>query len=124
MPKAVKEEVPVVIDGPGFSSRQLEWGSMTFAYEQCEGPLDPTTLFAALPTGRCECPHWGYVLEGSITFRYDDREEVVNAGELYYAKPGHVPLTNGRGKLIELSPTEELRRTIEGIQTAMAQESQ
>ena len=28
---------------------------------------DFTPLFAGLPGDRCDCPHWGYVVEGSIT---------------------------------------------------------
>lgn len=121
MSKSVKEQVPVAMEGPGFSSRQIEWGAMTFAFEQAEQAMDPAPLFAGLPTGRCECPHWGYVLEGSVTFRYEDHDETVNAGELYYAAPGHVPLATGPAKLIELSPTAELRATTQGIEAAMAQ---
>ncbi len=122
MPKAVKEEVPVAAEGPGFWSRQVEWGGMTFAFEAGEQAMDPAPLFAALPSGRCQCPHWGYVLEGSITFRYEDHEERINAGELYYAAPGHVPLVNEPGKLIELSPTAQFRETMDALEAALAEE--
>ena len=30
---------------------------------------------AGLPDGNCKCPHWGYVLSGSLTVDYGDRVE-------------------------------------------------
>lgn len=122
MTKQSMRDVPVAMEGEGFSSRQVEWGGMTFAVEQCDRPMDPAPLFATLPTRRCECPHWGYVIEGSITFRYADHDETVEAGELYYAAPGHIPLLEAPAKLIELSPTTDLRQTVEGINAALAAE--
>ena len=33
-----------------------------------------------LPDDQCQCPHWGYVISGTMTFRFVDREEVFEAG--------------------------------------------
>ena len=42
-------------------------------------------LLEGLPDDRCECPHWGYIVEGSIHVRYADGTEDVNrSGDLYY----------------------------------------
>jgi ethanolamine utilization protein EutQ (cupin superfamily) len=43
-----------------------------------------------LPDDRCQCPHWGYVVNGRLTFRYADREEISEAGDVFYTPPGHV----------------------------------
>jgi hypothetical protein len=119
VPKTPKELIPLVMEGPGFTSRQIEWGGMSVAFEAGTEPMDTTPLFAGLPGGSCQCPHWGYVLTGSITFRYEDRDEVVRAGEVYYAAPGHVPVVTESGSLIEFSPADLYRQTVEGIQAAL-----
>src|SRR6186997_2129278 len=59
--------------------------------------IDHAPLLKGLPDDRCQCPHWGYVLKGRMTFRYADREEVFEAGDAFYAPPGHVPVQNEPG---------------------------
>lgn len=105
---------------PEYSARCVEWGGMTLAYEQAREAVDPAPLFAALPEGRCQCPHWGYVLEGEMTFRYADHDETVRAGEAYYAAPGHVPLVERSASIVELSPTAQLRTTLDAVRTALS----
>lgn len=120
MSKVAKDEMETVMEGPGFAVRRVDWGGMTLAYERAGEPVDPAPLFAGLPTGRCQCPHWGYVLEGEITLRYEDREEVIRAGEVYYAAPGHLPLVRESAAILELSVTEQLQATLDAVQAAMA----
>lgn len=121
MTKKALDQLETVVEGPGFVARRVEWGDVTIAFERADAPVDPAALFASLPDGRCQCPHWGYVLEGEITFRYADRDEVVRAGELYFTAPGHVPLVERSAAIIELSLTEQLRPTLDAVQAAMAQ---
>ena len=48
-------------------------------------------LFKGLPDDACQCEHWGYLFKGRARFSYTDgSEEVISAGEAYYATPGHV----------------------------------
>src|SRR6476620_12744005 len=35
---------------------------------------------SGLPNGQCVCPHWGYVLSGSMTCDFGDREETYGPG--------------------------------------------
>ena len=76
-----------------------------------EQPLGDAARFDGLPDNRCQCPHWGYVLEGRKGFRFADREEIYEAGDAYYAPPGHVPLDFPGGVVVEFSPTVALLRT-------------
>ena len=39
--------------------------------------IDATPLMDGLPDGMCQCPHWGYVLAGKVTFRFADRDETT-----------------------------------------------
>jgi hypothetical protein len=74
--------------------------------------VDATPLMKGLPDDRCQCPHWGYVVNGKVTFRYADREEVFEAGDAFYTPPGHVPVKHEPGtEFVIFSPAEELRKT-------------
>ena len=54
---------------------------------------------------RGPCPHWGYVLKGTIRVHYTDgREETLRLGELYYLRPGHVPVFEEDSAFVEFSP--------------------
>ena len=77
-------------------------------------------LFKGLPDDRCQSPHWGYVIKGALTFGYADREESYEAGDAYYAPPGHIPRVRAGTEIVEFSPTEEYRRTLEVLATNFA----
>jgi hypothetical protein len=74
--------------------------------------LDATPLLKGLPDDRCQCPHWGYVIKGKMTMRFADHVEVYEAGDAFYAPPGHVPVKHEPGtQIVQFSPRAELRRT-------------
>jgi hypothetical protein len=78
-------------------------------------PLDMNALLRGLPGDQCHCPHWGIVTDGRMTVRYADHEEVVEAGDVFYMAPGHVPEYQVGSRLIQFSPTEEMKATTEAI---------
>jgi len=74
--------------------------------------IDATELLKGLPDDRCQCPHWGYVVKGKLTMQYADREEVYEAGDAFYAPPGHTPIKHQPGtELVQFSPAGKLRET-------------
>jgi hypothetical protein len=81
--------------------------------------IDHRPLFKGLPDERCQCPHWGYVLQGKVTFSFGDREETYQAGDAFYAPPGHVPVHEPGTEYVQFSPTGELDRTSEVIMKNM-----
>jgi hypothetical protein len=77
---------------------------------------DQTPLLKGLPDDRCQSPHWGYVTKGRLTLRFADHEETYEAGDAFYAPPGHTPVGNEPGtEYVQFSPTEDVRRTTEVI---------
>jgi mannose-6-phosphate isomerase-like protein (cupin superfamily) len=84
----------------------------TVGFEHFREDADATPLFKGLPDDRCQSPHWGYVIAGRMTFRYADHDEVYEAGDAYYAPPGHVPLLEAGTEVVEFSPAEEYERTM------------
>lgn len=102
-----------------------EFGPVTDRSEQIDGytvnftsfaaDIDGAPLMKGLPDDRCQCPHWGYVVSGRMTFRYADGEEVFEAGDAFYAPPGHVPVVEAGTELVQFSPSEELKKTEEAM---------
>ena len=107
-----KQDLPVAVEMPGITIRVADWGEMTTALENFPAGLDTAPLFKGLPDDRCQCPHWGYVIKGKVTFKFPDREETYEAGDAYYVPPGHTPVHYAGGEVVEFSPTEGLRETI------------
>jgi hypothetical protein len=112
MPKASKDAASHVESAHGYEGRFAEIGSYTVAFETYSDDADLAPLFRGLPDDRCQCPHWGVVLKGAVTYRYADGEETITAGEAYYARPGHTPLLHAGTEVVEFSPTAELHETI------------
>jgi hypothetical protein len=83
--------------------------------------MDHAPLFKGLPGDSCQCPHWGYVIEGRLAFRYGDQEEVYEAGDAFYAPAGHVPVASAGTEYVQFSPADKLRDTSEAIQRNMQQ---
>jgi len=83
----------------------------TVGFEEFSADVDAAPLFRGLPDDRCQCPHWGYVISGRLILRYADREERYEAGDAYYAPPGHTPVVFTGTRVVEFSPTDALAAT-------------
>ena len=114
MPGANRMTTPIAVDEDQIEARYASLDGYTVGFESFKQDADAAPLFKGLPDDRCQCPHWGVVTAGQITFRWADREETYGEGDAYYAPPGHVPVAVAGTRLIEFSPTVELDRTISG----------
>jgi hypothetical protein len=113
MPKTSKITAPdsMVLDGYEGHFENLD-GGYTVGFETYTADADLTDLFVGLPDDRCQCEHWGHVVRGRLTFRYADHEENFEAGDAYYAPPGHTPVLYAGTEVVEFSPTDELQQTL------------
>jgi len=111
VPKASKHTAAHVDDLGAVETRTEELGDYLVEFATFRVDADGAPLFRGLPDDRCQSPHWGYVLRGRLTFRYADHEEVYDAGDAYYAPPGHVPVVTSGTETVEFSPTEAYHRT-------------
>lgn len=93
--------------------KEAYWGDMRVGYETYLGDYDDAPFLKGLPNDRCQCPHWGYLLSGRVTVRYDDRDEVVEAGDVYYMAPDHSIRVDAGTVLIEFSPLAEWEALME-----------
>lgn len=91
-------------------------GGMYVAYVEAPGGMDFTPLFAGLPQNNCPAPHWGYLFEGAIRIKYPDgKEDVVNAGEVFYWPAPHTGVVEKNAKFIEFSPEAEFSQLMDQV---------
>src|SRR6266705_2971159 len=109
MPKVSKGSASQVEDHGPVEDRQEDLDGYTVNFVSFRQDIDGSPLLKGLPDDRCQCPHWGYVLKGTVTYRFADHDEVFEAGDAFYLPPGHVPSAAAGSELIQFSPTEELR---------------
>lgn len=119
MPHTNKASAPVAVDIPQLEGRYVDLDGYTAGFETYKEDTDPAELFRGLPDDRCQCPHWGIVVSGTVTFRFADRSETYAAGDAYYAPPGHLPTIAGGTEVVEFSPTGALAQTMAVLEANM-----
>ena len=119
--KLRKEEIPIALEMPVATFRVAEWANMAVAYVQLTAGVDATPLLKGLPDDKCQCPHWGYILEGAIHVRYrDGKEEVCRAGEMFYWPAGHTVWVEEDTSFVEFSPKNLLKEVYDHIGNKLA----
>jgi hypothetical protein len=108
MPKVSMESAAQVDDHGVAVDRHEDVDGYTINFVSFRQDIDGTPMLKGLPGDSCDCPHWGYVLKGRLTYRFADHEEVFEAGDAFYLPPGHVPLAEAGSELVQFSPREEL----------------
>ena len=109
MPKVSMESAAQVEDHGVVVDRHEDVDGYTINFVSFRQDIDATPLLKGLPGDSCDCPHWGYVVKGRLTYRFADHEEVFEAGDAFYLPPGHIPLADAGSELVQFSPSEELR---------------
>jgi hypothetical protein len=109
MPKVSKESAAHVEDHGPVQDRHEDVGDYTINFVSFRQDVDGTPLLKGLPGDSCNCPHWGYVLKGKVTYRFADHEEVTEAGDAFYTPPGHIPVAEAGAEFVQFSPSLELQ---------------
>lgn len=119
--KINKDQIPVTMESPGTIMRaQSGFGGMTVGYNQLPAGTDFTPLLKGLTNDSCHCPHWGYILEGSIRIIYNNgSEDLTQAGDVFYWEPGHTAIVEEDVVLIDFSPEKELNKVMTHVAKKM-----
>ena len=121
--RIAKEDVPVRIDVPGATTRQQkDFGDAT-GYGRISGECfsfaegtDITDLLQGLEGDLCQCPHWGYILEGKLTVSFSDgHQENPATGDLFYWPPGHTVKADKNTEMVLFSPQHEHSKVLDHI---------
>jgi hypothetical protein len=109
------EHVEGIVD-----ERSEELDGYTVEFDSFLGDMDGAPFLKGAPDDQCQCPHWGYVFKGKLTMRFSDRDETYEAGDAFYAPPGHTPMLYKGAEVLWFHPTDELEKTMEVITKNMA----
>lgn len=105
--------LPIAHESLGDMIRGTDWGGMTTAYMEYPAGLDFSPLLEGLEGDHCQCPHWGFVIEGRIQVSYQDgTSETVEAGQLYYWPSGHTIVVEEDVRMVEFSPHDEMSQVL------------
>ncbi len=119
--RSQSKDIPLEMDQDGIETRGIDCDGVYARYISLPAGVDFTPLLAGLPDDRCQCPHWGYVLEGSITLKYaDGTEETNRAGDVYYWPAGHTGWTDGGVVFLEFSTTSEILPVLDHLSKQLA----
>ena len=121
--RIAKEDIPVRIDVPGATARQLTdfgdatgFGKIGGEYFSLAEGTDISPLLQGLDGDLCQSPHWGYLLEGKLTVSFaDGHDETVSTGDILYWPPGHTVRADADSEIILFSPQHEHGLVIDHI---------
>jgi hypothetical protein len=122
-------ELPAKIESPDANIQRLtEFGAMEGReFDVVRGTMsagvDVTGLLEGLEDDLCQCPHLGYIVDGSLHVRYvDGTEEVNEAGEAVYWPPGHTIFTEDESvEFILFSPQDEHGHVLDHLVQKMSE---
>ena len=108
---ATTADLPVELKTGDLETHGDDWGGISVRSLSLPAGTDLRPIMKGLPHDSCQCPHWGYVLEGSITVRYaDGTEETTRAGEAYYWPAGHTARMDEDTAFLEIGPVPAMRQ--------------
>jgi hypothetical protein len=120
-----KQNIPVKIDVPGATARQLrDFGTASGAigaeYFSMVAGTDLAPLLKGLDGDMCHGPHWGYMLIGDVVVTYrDGATERCTTGDLFYWPPGHSVRVEQDAELVMFSPQAEHTAVMDHILTKL-----
>lgn len=121
--RIAKTDVPVRIDVPGATARQLTdfgdatgYGKISAEYFSLGAGTDISELLKGLEGDLCQCPHWGYVIKGRMTISFaDGSQENTDSNDLFYWPPGHTVKAEEDTEMVLFSPQHEHSHVIDHI---------
>jgi hypothetical protein len=116
MQSMTANDVPVAIKDDNVEVRMAEVGEMTISFIRLAAGTDLGPALVGLEGDMCPCPHWGYMLEGTLRMRTAAGEHDYEAGQAFYWAPGHAPIAVTDCAYVDFSPTEQFEPVIRHIQ--------
>ncbi len=115
------ERLPTVAQIPDVEIRREDHGDLAVCMLRLGEDLHTAPLFKGLPNDQCQCPHWGYMIRGTLRVHTSDGYRDFEAGEAYYCPPDHNLEAITDREYLEITPardfdalTEHVARTASG----------
>ena len=108
-------DLPAIISDEHVELRMGEVGEMTVSFISLTAGTDLGPALVGLADDLCPCPHWGYMLEGTLGMRTPDGDQQYRAGHAFYWAPGHAPYAVTDCRYVDFSPTHDFATVIAHI---------
>jgi hypothetical protein len=115
-----REAMDVAMEGDGLEIRLDEAGEMTVGFFRLPRGTDLRPLLHGLEGDLCQCPHWGYMLKGSLRMHTPAGPKEYRAGQAFYWAPGHAPEALEDVEYVDFSPTAQLNAVLEHVKQQAA----
>ncbi len=110
-----KDDVEVKMEIPGAVLRQRTdfgdatgLGKISGEYFSLAAGVDTTPLFLGLEGNLCQCPHWGFVIKGTLTTTdAAGRQETAKTNDLFFWPTGHNVKVTEDAEIVMFSPQRE-----------------
>ena len=126
MPKTSKATASKVESVEGIlESRSEDLDGYITSFESYMADMDPAPFFKGLPDDRVSVSALGLCDEGQdhLPVRRQG-DETYEAGDAFYAPPGHTPVLSAGCELVEFSPTDQAEKTMEVVNRNIAASEQ
>lgn len=110
-----RTDLPMAIEGDGVEFRMSPAGDQSIAWVRLPAGADLRPGLAGLPGDLCPCPHWGYMVSGSLVMHGKDSDTTYEAGQAFYWAPGHAPEALTDCEYVDFSPSAELEHVVEHL---------
>ncbi len=118
MEATTREQTPIAIEGGGVELRTRPiGGGMSAAFVRLPAGADLRPATKGLPDDLCPCPHWGYMVEGTLRMHTGPQDhQDFRAGQAFYWAAGHAPEALEDCEYVDFSPTDEFSRVLAHLQ--------
>lgn len=125
--RIAKNDVPVKIDVPGATARQIEnfgdasgYSTIGGEYFSLAAGTDISPLLKGLDGDLCQSPHWGFIISGRLNVSFSDgHAETPETSDLFYWPPGHTVRALEDSEFILFSPQHEHGEVIDHIRNQL-----
>ena len=117
-----KSDIPVVMEVPGATARQIPFGGdLAAEYFSLGAGTDIKPLLQGLHGDLCDAAHWGYMLAGELVVTYSDNtSDRCTTGDCFYWPAGHSVRVEQDAEVILFSPAEARAAVIEHMKAKLA----
>jgi hypothetical protein len=121
-----KKDIPVKIDIPGATARQLPSfglaeGLLAAEYFSLEAGTDIAPLLVGLQDDACQAAHWGYMISGALIVSYtDSTSERCTSGDVFHWPAGHSVRVEEDAEVILFSPAAAHTAVLDHMLDVMA----
>ena len=98
------DQLPIVVSADGVEIRASETGELTTALVRLAKGHDARPLFKGLPGDLCQCPHWGYVISGTLrVWTADGSDDLPRPARPSTGRPATRPRRSRTAHFLEIS---------------------